>query len=772
MGLLDRIGLRSPLDAQIERVAAVPAERRDPTAATRPLSYQSVGHPMVPDWDAETAIRWAYLANVFVFACVRAIATDLASLPFRAGADPGKPADYNPNARLAQLLGPPPLGPAPKLSARRLWAWSIAQRLVTGRFAWELEVAGRTGSEIVAMWPLVSAKLQAIPSESGNEWFSGFRYGRLDKPVRLGPDQVFYAWNPSQSDFRQPESALQAARLDISVAVMQDRYDYAFLKNDARPASLIVTEAFAESSERDRFRDQWNAEFRGPDNAGKPKFVEAQGDGDGGLDSAVVVKTLGLSQKDAAFIERYEAKVRSICVALGVPMSRLMDASQRTFSNSSQEWLNYWQSTLIPLATDLADDVNLDLAPRLGSEVGWFDFSGVEVLKPAPKYQQVGLPSLVGPVMTQNEARAEMGLPRVEGGDSLVDPVALALAATGVAAQPDPAAVAQDIVAAAEELLTATVSDAMDRAVDEAETRAQARHPHSEDSPEVRRAKIWRATDAQAKALERMWERSWRGLFARQEKATLSRLRGKRGRQAIDTETRAVNPDNVFDLAHWTEESESLAARLYEAVVAVGGPKLAERFGLTFDLEAPYVERFIRERAHDLAGHVTSTTYDAIRSQLAEGVAAGESIESLAARVRHVFEVAGDARSTLIARTEVISAYNGSANLVANELGPDVVGGKEWIATRDDRVRPEHAEADGQVVPVDASFTVGGADYDYPGDPNCRCTVAFLTPEEMAGRARPGGEVRMVALDHVNRLAVRVALGQVEVREATRELAA
>jgi uncharacterized protein with gpF-like domain len=61
------------------------------------------------------------------------------------------------------------------------------------------------------------------------------------------------------------------------------------------------------------------------------------------------------------------------------------------------------------------------------------------------------------------------------------------------------------------------------------------------------------------------------------------------------------------------------------------------------------------------------------------------------------------------------------------------VASKMWVAHHDDRVRASHAEADGQVVPVDGHFSVGGYPMTHPGDRsappgetiNCRCiTVA------------------------------------------------
>lgn len=54
---------------------------------------------------------------------------------------------------------------------------------------------------------------------------------------------------------------------------------------------------------------------------------------------------------------------------------------------------------------------------------------------------------------------------------------------------------------------------------------------------------------------------------------------------------------------------------------------------------------------------------------------------------------------------------------------------KEWIAILDSKTRSNHAQADGQIVPVNESFSVGGESLRYPRDPNgsagniinCRC---------------------------------------------------
>lgn len=65
---------------------------------------------------------------------------------------------------------------------------------------------------------------------------------------------------------------------------------------------------------------------------------------------------------------------------------------------------------------------------------------------------------------------------------------------------------------------------------------------------------------------------------------------------------------------------------------------------------------------------------------------------------------------------------------------------KMWVTRRDERVRHTHNVADGQTVPVDDTFTVGGFPMRHPGDRtapasetiNCRC-VTVGTDHEVRG---------------------------------------
>lgn len=134
-----------------------------------------------------------------------------------------------------------------------------------------------------------------------------------------------------------------------------------------------------------------------------------------------------------------------------------------------------------------------------------------------------------------------------------------------------------------------------------------------------------------------------------------------------------------------------------------------------------------------------------VRSTVTAGVREGMSIDEVAGELRRVGRFS-QYRSETIARTEVHAAVN--AGKLAGDSGLGRYGPVEkiWLSAGfDSRTRETHLAADGQYVPIDEAFVVGGSSLMFPGDPsgpareviNCRCTYLRLYP----GDTRPDGTV-------------------------------
>jgi 8-oxo-dGTP pyrophosphatase MutT (NUDIX family) len=393
--------------------AAAPARRGNavaPRGGASNVYYSAPGIPQIPEWDGQTALRNGYLASLYVMRCARKTAEKLASFPFRAGADPDRPADFDPTSPLSQLLGPAarhsPGGPNPQWSARQFWIWSIIQRQICGRMAWETVTTQAQGQgQIAAMWPLVAPFLMPVPSGSQRpnqiaglmqtpydlsgpnptRYFDGFQYQLPTGTVDYGPDEIFYSWRPSQLDPRQPESVLQAASLPVSLQVGLERYLWALAKNGMVGKTMFATV---------------------DDDSGDPSRVSAAG---AAARNSVQALKLDNSPSDAQALALLQAMYEQIRVAFGTPKSKLVDATDSTYANAAQDDQNWIEDEIIPLGREIQDDINSRLAPRLGDDVGWFDFS--EALKPRGIFAAIAPDNaLKAGLIRRDDWRSDVGL--------------------------------------------------------------------------------------------------------------------------------------------------------------------------------------------------------------------------------------------------------------------------------------------------------------------------------------------------------------------------
>ena len=151
----------------------------------------------------------------------------------------------------------------------------------------------------------------------------------------------------------------------------------------------------------------------------------------------------------------------------------------------------------------------------------------------------------------------------------------------------------------------------------------------------------------------------------------------------------------------------------------------------TASVSRDYIEAWVARECGERIVGITATTQRLMQSIVKRSVDEGLSIDRTQAFIRTEFAAMSRVRAERIARTEIVSASNMGSQLAAESTGLTLV--KEWLATRDGRTREDHAEADGQTVPLNEMFIVGGEAMMQPGDPsasgantiNCRCVAVY-----------------------------------------------
>lgn len=158
------------------------------------------------------------------------------------------------------------------------------------------------------------------------------------------------------------------------------------------------------------------------------------------------------------------------------------------------------------------------------------------------------------------------------------------------------------------------------------------------------------------------------------------------------------------------------------------------------------IERLSRTTPNKVAG-MPEDTYREIITHLSRMMRDGETVYERSRWVRDFLNLETEGgyegwlrRATRIARTETTRLVN-AADLEAMKTEAATTEQelhKVWVSTMDPRTRDTHFRADGQRVPIDQPFLIGGFEADHPGDPNlpahesvnCRCTVTYITPDE------------------------------------------
>ena len=263
--------------------------------------------------------------------------------------------------------------------------------------------------------------------------------------------------------------------------------------------------------------------------------------------------------------------------------------------------------------------------------------------------------------------------------------------------------------------------------------------------PQLRREAIWRAFIAMQGPVESKVLAIVRQQFKRHEAEVLRRIEEKVPRflvtlagwtrkHAEDHFAARSELDDIADLTDFAEDMiKPIRPQLVTLYTAAGKKAVQSvgKEGLNFVVNDLGIKKIANHltRSTDV---VLKTSADAIKATLKEGFLKGEGVGELSGRIRDLYDGMSRGRAEMIARTETVAPANLGAVEGYKQSG---VERKEWITTMDGNERDTHGEANGQIVPLESDFSVGGENIPYPGEGsaenviNCRCTIAGVFDE-------------------------------------------
>lgn len=603
--------------------------------------------------------------------------------------------------------------------------------------------------------PLIVAREEQMQPVYAGEMFAGWVYRDANGRTHdFLPEQVINARriNPHDHESHEGIGPTEAAQEEVDAQVAAAKFAKRTMYSNGDQGQIIVGRSGIPTPEQ---REQILASLR------EKRMAATRGDvKDAFLTGDIEVQTPTLQSIGSDFSAQRQMDAKTIFNVFGLPTS-LMESQASYSIGSASDLFRAMHNAIIPEAQDLARVISLvseywSGRRSLGEEVArgfrtaiespiyaCFSFDDHPVMVQTRMEQiQMASTNLFGRGWSWADVDEYfgLGLPEMEGKDVAYLPFGLAPVMGDAPIDPeDPADGAgeepDDPAAAALQSLREFREVKRQRARDREEEERQR-------AEEAKKEKWERLDRRRAPMRKRLYNGLSRALMdARSETLkNLKNLETDQSRTIEDLHTRAGVLEIVFDL-------NKFKTAIVAIVRSVLGDSWKDSAQETFDEldvdpsddqvmmveENPKVLELLRDRENLMRG-ISDEIHGQILEQIEQGVAAGESIDKIAGRIRSTFNDIDKHRARTIAVTETAVAYEGARIETFRAAG---VTAKGWMSSMDDRVRDSHEAADvrySEGIPLDEPFQVGAARLQYPGDPvggrgypeeviNCRCVL-------------------------------------------------
>lgn len=355
-----------------------------------------------------------------VFACVRVIAEDIASLPLplykRLPRGKEKAVDHP----LYYLIHDSP--------NEDMTAFAFKEAMMTNLLLWGNAYAQTIrdkNGQIVSIHPLLSSRMTVTKDQNGELKYS--YTNEKGETFTLKKEQLLHIGGIG-FDGISGLSPISVAREAIGLAKATEVYGNKFFANGARPGGVL--EHPGTLKDPSKVRESWEAVYKGANNAHKIAVLE----------EGMKYHDIGMPQKDAQFLETRQFQLNEICRIFRVPPHLVGDLSRSTFSNIEHQSIDYVVHTLRPWLVRWEQAINLnllnvferkdyfakfnvdgllrgDFATRMngyavGRQNGWYsanDIRELEDLNPIPEDQGGDVYLVNGNMVTANNASQNGG---------------------------------------------------------------------------------------------------------------------------------------------------------------------------------------------------------------------------------------------------------------------------------------------------------------------------------------------------------------------------
>ena len=656
------------------------------------ISTHPANIPVYSDMTVRKATREGYKISVFVYRAIRTIIQAASAVPWVVLDADGETIEGHP---LTQVLAKP----NPEFSGQDLIEFMIGHLELVGNALWQPIIVGGRIKEI---WPVMPDLVKPIPSDVPGEWLKGWQVtGTGGHQHTVPPDQFIHFMQIDPGNPYWGMGPLMAAARTVDTDNEAQDTQKISMQNRANPDGVFTHESILTPEQFEEARRQVRETYLAKNKRREPWVLGA----------GAKWNQMSMTPVEMDFIASRLANLRGIAAAFGLDPWWLGDRSSATYNNVQEARRALYEVVVLPMLDDIKATLNLRIAPMYGNITISYDTSKIAALRAdyTKKVEQARSLFAMGVPFDQINRRLEMGFDEFPGWDSGYLP--MTLMPTGSTPTPTPTPADEEEEEGSDSSVLAAKS--LNLVTDE------------------QKAIHWKRIDSRRVGWWGVVNRKVLPLYEAEARAVAKAIKGKAPSALVKAATSAINagkPD-------WEKVITAVSAALIEDF----GGEIADDLGVEkssgpaeakwiFDPLSAAIRSWISKHGAESVKTILHTNLEDVKRVILMGTDDDLGTAKIGSNIRQFYVDRSPWKSMRIARTETSRGAGFGQREAANQSGTAKT--KQWISSRDGRVRDEHLAMDSdshyKAVPLNEPYPNGEM---YPGESsiNCRCVESYGT---------------------------------------------
>jgi HK97 family phage portal protein len=386
-----------------------PWQRKQSAVRESISQFVGVGDPAFMTRNPAQFAKEGYSYNPVVYKCVSLIARSVSSVPIKLRVGGEETEQHN---VLDVLKRPNPV----QSQAAFIEAY-LSEMLIAGNGYCERVTS--TDNRILELWTHSPQYMKVLKGAyrlpAGYQWSNGMNKHTWKADPVTGQSDILQIKTFNPLDYWYGMSPMEAAVYGIDNHNAASKWNYKLLKNGAATTGLLTHKITEDEEELtpeqlEKLRKQMADRASGVDSS---TTLVLEGNFD--------YMEMGMNPKDLDWREGKHMSAGEIALVYGVPGQLVGIPDAQTYSNNREARLALWTETIIPIAEMMLGELSVWCSGFYDQDIQLYpDLDGVEALSPLRERKWERVTKAINNPLTINEARQELNLEPVEGGDVLL----------------------------------------------------------------------------------------------------------------------------------------------------------------------------------------------------------------------------------------------------------------------------------------------------------------------------------------------------------------